>query len=392
MTIDRRRVAVSLAGFCTFVDLYATQSVLPLLSRELGVGAADVSLTVSATTFAVALIAPFTGTVADTLGRKRVIAAAMFALVAPTILVALATSLHGIVLWRFVQGLLLPPIFAVTIAYVGEEFPPAEATAVTGIYLAASSFGGFFGRFITGVLAEHLGWRGAFLSLAALTFGCALGVALLLPRERRFVRTEGLLTSARQMLRHLRNPLLVATYAVGFGVLFTFIATFTYVNFHLAAPPFNLSAAGLGSIFIVYLIGVAATPLTGRGVAHFGRRRLVTAMIALWAGGLALTLVPTLPAIIAGLAVSAGCGFMCQAVATGLVAVSAKEGRSSAVGLYVTFYYIGGSVGGVLPGFAWNRAGWAGCVALVLAMLGLLALIVRRFWRDESPRAGASAR
>ena len=128
MSVDRRRVAVSLAGFCTFVNLYAPQSVLPLLSREFGAGAADVSLTVSATTFAVALIAPFTGTAADTLGRKRVIAAAIFALVVPTVLVALATSLRGIVLWRFVQGLLLPPIFAVTIAYVGEEFPPAEAT------------------------------------------------------------------------------------------------------------------------------------------------------------------------------------------------------------------------------------------------------------------------
>ena len=61
----------------------------------------------------------------------------------PTALVALAGSLHGIVLWRFVQGLLLPPVFVVTIAYVGEEFPPAEATAVTGIYLSASSLGGF---------------------------------------------------------------------------------------------------------------------------------------------------------------------------------------------------------------------------------------------------------
>jgi YNFM family putative membrane transporter len=340
------------------------------------------SLIISATTFAIALIAPFSGTVADVLGRKHVIAAAMLALVVPTIFVAFATSLPALVFWRFVQGLLLPPVFAVTIAYIGEEFPPAEATAVTGLYISASSFGGFLGRFLTGVLAEYWGWRDAFLALAAMTLACAIGVAALLPRERRFERAAGMSSAARQMLRHLGNRRLLATFAVGFGVLFTFIATWTYVNFHLAAAPYNLSPTGLGAIFVVYLVGAFLSPLTGRGVARFGRRRLVLCLLAFWAAGLVLTLLPSLVAIIAGLALGVGCGFVCQAVATGFVAVSAGTGRSSAVGLYATCYYIGGSVGGVLPGFAWNTAGWPGCVALVLAMLALIALLVQVGWRE----------
>ena len=384
MSLDRRRVAVALAGFITFINLYSTQSLLPLLAQELGAGARAVSLTVSATTFAIALIAPFTGTVADVLGRKRVIVTAMAALVVPTALIAGAGGLDAIVLWRFVQGLLLPPVFAVTIAYVGEELPPAEATAVTGIYLSASSFGGFFGRFATGVLAEGIGWRGAFLVLAAITLLAALAVAWLLPRERRFERSPGLLSSARQMLRHLRNSQLLATYAVGFGVLFTFVASFTYVSFHLAAPPFGLSPAGLGAIFATYLTGAATTLLTGRAVARFGRRALVVALTAVWAAGMLLTLLPSLTAIVLGLAISAGSGFVCQAVATGFVAVTAREGRSSAVGLYVTCYYIGGSVGGVLPGFLWDRWGWPGAVVIVLAMLAVIAVFVGVFWKGSS--------
>ena len=66
---------------------------------------------------------------------------------------------------------------------------------------------------------------------------------VLLPREKQFVRAANLKASLKQMIRHLRNRELVATYAVGFGVLFNFIATFTFVSFHLAAPPFNLSPA-----------------------------------------------------------------------------------------------------------------------------------------------------
>ncbi len=388
MLADRRPVAVALAGFCAFLDLYATQALLPLLAHEFGAGPRDVSLTVSAITAAIALIAPFTGAVADVLGRKRVITTAMFVLVLPTIMVGLAGSLHAMIFWRFVQGLLLPPVFAVTVAYIAEEWPPVAATAMTGIYMAASSFGGFSSRFLSGLIAEHFGWRATFFVLAALTLVCAVGVATLLPRERRFVKTSGLRSSGRHLLRHFANPQLAATYSVGFGVLFSFIALFTYVNFLLAAPPYNLSPTALGSIFIVYLIGVFATPATGRLVAWLGRRRIVGTLILIWAAGLGLTLIPSLPAIIAGLAVTVGCGFICQAVATSYVAITAREARSSAIGLYVTCYYVGGSLGATLPGFAWSAAGWPGCVAIVACMLALMAAMVLRFWHDPPPAGG----
>ena len=48
-----------------------------------------------------------------------------------------------LIFWRFVQGLLLPPIFTVTVAYVGNEWPPREAATVIGIYTASSAAGGF---------------------------------------------------------------------------------------------------------------------------------------------------------------------------------------------------------------------------------------------------------
>ena len=62
MISDRRRVAVALAGFCVFLNLYAPQAVLPLLAHEFAVGAGEASLAITASTLAVALIAPFTGT------------------------------------------------------------------------------------------------------------------------------------------------------------------------------------------------------------------------------------------------------------------------------------------------------------------------------------------
>ena len=376
-----RRAAVGIPGFCAFLTLYAPQSLLPLLAQEFAVTPADISMTMTATALAIALTAPFAGAIADVLGRKRVIVAAMLLIAIPTAMIALSPSLHALIFWRFVQGLVLPPIFTVVVAYIGEEWPPSEATGVTGLYMSATSVGGFCGRFFSGLLADTIGWRNGFIVIAAVTFACGLAVAAILPRERNFVRSDGLAASGRQMLRHLRNPQLLATYAAGFGTLFNFIALFTYINFVLAGPPFNLSATFLGAIFVTYLAGSIAVLGLGRLIARFGRRPFVLGVIAVWICGVLLTLVPALWAIIAGLAIAAGCGFMVQATSTAYVAMTAESGRTSALGLYATSFYVGGSIGALLPGFAWNAAGWPGCVAMVIAMLLLMASVIGLTWK-----------
>src|SRR5262245_7049360 len=246
MPFDPRRVAVMFCAICAFLHLYSPQAVLPLMAQEFGVGAAGAGMIITASTLAVAATAPFTGALSDLLGRKRVILAAMILLLVPGVMLPLSGSIQELIFWRFVQGLLLPPIFAVTVAYIGDEWPPQQATGVIGSYTSASAVAGFLGRFIPGMLLAYVGWRGGFMALAVLTACCLIVVATLLPREKQFVRASNLAASLRQMLAHLRNPKLLATFAVGFGVLFNFIAVFTYMSFHLAGPPFFRSAAFIG--------------------------------------------------------------------------------------------------------------------------------------------------
>src|SRR6185503_6359011 len=113
--------AVGLAGFCTFINLYSPQSLLPSLAVEFSVSAVVISATMTAGTLAVALTAPFSGAVADVIGRKRVITASMVALAVPTLMIAMAPDVQALIIWRFIQGLTLPSIFAVIIAYIGDE-------------------------------------------------------------------------------------------------------------------------------------------------------------------------------------------------------------------------------------------------------------------------------
>ena len=380
MAFDLRALAIATAGFTAFVNLYSPQALLPELSLEFGVGAGAVSALMTASTAAIALTAPFTGALADVLGRKRLITAAGFAVLVPTLIMTFAMSVPQLVALRFVQGLLLPPIFTVAVAYVGDEWPAADVPRVAGLFVSGSSVGGFCGRFITGAVADLVGWRASFAAVALLTLAGVVIVTIALPRERRFVRSLGFAASARQMLAHLGNPRLLAIYAVGFGVLFNFIGTFTYVSFHLAGPPYFFTPTLLGALFATYLGGSLAVPWVGRAILLFGRRRFVLAVIAAWITGALLLLAPAVGIVILGLFLCATCGMICQAVSTGYVITTAKEGRSSAAGLYASTFYIGGSAGAFLMGLVWNATGWTGCVAAIVATQVIMAAIVALAW------------
>jgi MFS transporter, YNFM family, putative membrane transport protein len=379
-SFDIRSFAVATAGFAAFLTLYSPQALLPVLAREFHAGAGEISSLMTASTAAIALTAPFTGVLADIVGRKRLITAAMFAITVPTVIMTFAATVPELIFWRFVQGLLVPPIFTVAVAYIGDEWPAAEVARVAGLYMVGASVGGFSGRFIPGILTDAIGWRAAFDVVALLTLAAAATVALTLTRERHFVPSGGLAGAARHMIRHLRDPRLIATYAIGFGVLFNFIATFTYVGFHLAAPPYLFSPTLLGALFVTYLASSVVVPWVGRGIALFGRRRFVLGIIAAWVVGALLMLTPPVTLILAGLTLCAVCGMLCQTVATGYVTMTAKEGRSSAVGLYASIYYIGGSAGAFFTGLAWAAAGWPGCVATIVVMQAIIAAIVAVAW------------
>jgi predicted MFS family arabinose efflux permease len=373
-----------LAGFTAFLDLYATQPLLPLLTRVFHATHAGVSLTITAPTIAVALAAPAAGRLGDRLGRKRVIVGSAAALTLATALAATATDLRTLVAWRFLQGLATPGIFAGIIAYVHDRWDAAKTAAATSAYVSGTVVGGFSGRALVGLVAGANGWPAAFLALGVLNLAATIALWIWLPADR---QTEPRVSVTRRgaLLPHLINPRLQATYAVGFCVLFTQIAVFTYVTFLLADPPFNLSTAALGWIFAVYLVGAAVTPVAGRWIDERGHRAGIAIAMAFGAVGAVLTLAPSTGLVIAGLGLVATGVFVAQATASSHVGAVTESDRGLAVGLYSTFYYLGGSLGGTLPAFLWVAGGWPACVALVLAVQVLTMWIAARYW-TPAPR------
>ncbi|MGE5516022.1 MAG: MFS transporter [Bacteroidota bacterium] len=380
IVLDRRRIAVFVAGASAFLDMYCTQALLPDLARHFGASPAEIGLTITMSTLATALVAPMIGALADMVGRKRVIVVGALALVLPTLGLALADTLPAMLVLRFLQGLCMPAIFTVTMAYVGEEWPQAQVPEVVSLYTGGTALGGVSGRLVTAVAADFLGWREAFVVLGAVNLAAGLLIWWLLPPAKGWRASGSLAETLRAAAGHLRNPRLVATFGIGFTILFSLVATFTYGTFYLAAWPFNLSTTGQGLIFLVYLLGMVAAPIGGKVIARIGPVRGMAMAVGAVCLGQALTLATSLPLVVAGLGLMV-CGiFVCQTASISTISATAKSSRSAAMGLYVTLYYVGGSLGAVAPAPAWHAFGWAGCVAIVVAVaLGGLGLAVR-YW------------
>ena len=235
--------------------------------------------------------------------------------------------------------------------------------------MTGTILGGFTGRAVAGLMAADVSWQAAFVALAILTGTVAAALWRWLPSERLAGTKGGPPTREARSVAHLfRNRRLMATCGVGFSVLFTQVAMFTYVTFHLAAPPYSLSTGALGWLFVVYLAGAVVTPFAGRLIDACGHRTGIASAMAIGGAGALLTLMPWLPAIVAGLALCATGVFTAQATTSSYIGAVTPSDRALAVGLYSTFYYAGGSTGGALPSVVWRAGGWTACVLLVVVV------------------------
>ena len=403
MTMRAAVWPIVLAGVAAFLNLYSTQPLLPLLAAQFHASALQVGLTVTAPTVAVAIFAPLVGRLADTTGLRRVIVGSAFLLAIATALAATSSSLAQLIAWRFVQGIVTPGVFAASVAYIHERWPVAQAGRATAAYMTGTIIGGFLGRASAGLIASDANWHLSFVALAVGALALAIALWRYLPDERIArlkprapdVTADAQLKprapdadrGARGLSRAIslsRNRRLVATWAIGFCVLFTNVAMFTYVTFHLAAPPFGLSTAALGWLFVVYVVGAIVTPLSGGWIDTYGHRLGIGAAIAIGTAGALMTLAPWLWAIVIGLALTSTGVFVAQTATSSYIGVVTENDRGLAVGLYSTFYYAGGSVGGIAPALVWEAGGWPACVELVVLVQVAGAAIAFTQWTTSA--------
>ncbi|ALF60653.1 MFS transporter [Psychrobacter urativorans] len=372
------KLTICMIGMFAFLQVYSIQAVLPVLMVDFAATEVQAGMIVGATVMAIAIMSPFLGMLSDAVGRKYFIVGALLFLAIPTALIAQSPNIAWMAVFRFMQGLSVPGITVVTIAYIGEEFKGRAVTELMSFYVSGSVLGGFLGRFLLGHLHEFIGWRHGYYVMAVMTLIGGIWVGKMLPKSRCFDANPNFRSAIQTLGEHLTNRYVVTACLLGACVLFSLVGCFTFINLHLAGTPYELSTGALANIFAVYLIGVVITPLSTTLLRRFGSARTVRVAVVFSMIGVLLTLVTPLWGIIVGLAIMSSGVFVTQAATISYIAVNVEKGRSLASGLYYMGYYAGGTMGAWLCGLAYSRGDWSMTVWLLL-IVQVLALLIASF-------------
>lgn len=383
-TVEYRRVLAGLfvAGLATFAVLYSPQAILPELAAQFDVSATSATLTLSLTTLALGVALLVAGPLSDVVGRTRLIHLSLWASAAVAIGCSLAPSWSALLALRLLQGLALAGLPAVATAYLREELHPSTHARAAGLYIGGTALGGMAGRLVTGVGADIGGWRWGMAAIAGVAVVSAALVQVLLLASKHFVPASH---TARALLHRGREALgdrgLVMLYLIGGCAMGALVAVFNIVGFRLTGEPFDLRLAAASLVYLVYPVGTVSSIVFGRLADRFGRRAVspVAGVIAIV--GALVTLVPSLPVLILGLALLTAGFFALHGVASGWVPVRAHAGGVStgqAASLYLFTSYLGSSVFGSVAGSAWHGAGWPGVVALAVLLFGIAVALTLR--------------
>ncbi|QOG18085.1 MULTISPECIES: MFS transporter [Bradyrhizobium] len=370
-----RSLVIGLTAFLTVVDLFATQAILPSLTRHYGVTPAAMGFAVNASTFGMAIASLVVGFFSPHINRRAGILVSLLLLAIPTSLLASAPNLAVFTALRVAQGLCMASAFALTLAYLGEQCSAMDAGGAFAAYITGNVASNLFGRLISAALADGFGLAWNFYVFAALNLAGAVLVYCTIGRVRPMHAMMPAASPLAAIIAHWRNPRLRAAFGIGFCILFAFIGTFTFVNFVLVRPPLSLGMMDLGLVYFVFLPSVVTTLLAGKVAARLGTRPTIWGALAVAGLGLPLMLTSHLAEVLAGMVLVGVGTFFAQAAATGFVGQAATDNRGIASGTYLACYFCGGLVGTAVLGRLFDSFGWHACVAGVGAALALAALL-----------------
>ena len=371
-----RSAVICLTAFLTVVDLFATQAILPTLTRAYNVTPAAMGFAVNSSTMGMAVAGLVVSLFSQRIDRRLGILVSLAVLSIPTALLASAPDLTTFTVLRIAQGLCMASAFTLTLAYLGEEWSAADAGSAFAAYITGNVASNLIGRLISAALADHLGLAWNFYFFAVLNLAGAVLVYYTVAQTTPMMQMAPPDRSPfAAWVAHLGNPRLRAAFGIGFCILFAFIGTFTYVNFVLVRPPLSLGPMQLGFVYFVFLPSIVTTLLAGRAVLRYGTRPTLWGALALAGVGLPLILSPNLSLVVLGMVLIGVGTFFAQATATGFVSRAATADRGSASGIYLACYFAGGLVGTAILGQIFDRIGWPACVIGIALSIGMAALL-----------------
>lgn len=366
-------LALGGASFASSAALRLCDAMLPALAGEFAVSLAEAAWTTSAYALAYGLLQLAYGPLADRYGKWRVVTLATLGCVVGNAMAAFAPTLAWLIGARALGGATAAALIPLSMAVIGDRVPLARRQVVLARFLTATIAGMVAGQWLSGLLADTLGWRWAF-GLFALLFAVVGGYMYVRPAAAEPLAHAGdarLSASVARVLHFARaREVLVVTVlhaSISFACI-TFVPAFLHERF-------GLSLRAAAGVVVLYGVGglayswLASAAIERRGPAWLvrvgGALLAVSYLGFAWAPSWPWT---TVLCLLAGLAYYAMQSLLNMSATT----MADAALRGTALSLFAGSLFGGIALGVALGAAAIAWAGYepvfAGCAVLMLGL------------------------
>ncbi len=364
----------------TFCSLYAAQPIQPVFAEQFHLSPFQ------ALCFTTLMMAPLGfapllyGYILEAFSAKILVRWAVAGLGILNLLFAFSDNTAVLLSIRALQGIIFPAIITSIVSYISYSSTAENVQQRIGLYIGTTIFGGFFGRFASGFSCQYFGWRFFFIVLG---ISLLLGVWLLRDMARD-VKMEYTRPRFADLQNILRQRGFLFSYISIFFFFFVFAAMMNFLPFHVKAIYPARGEGGVGMLYLGYMSGMILSVNARRFIGWLGSVRwAIFCGIGLLASGCLFFLVGHYWITFFAMFLFCSGFFLVHPLLTGHVNRIARENKAIANGLYISFYYLGGTCGSFFPQIIYREGGWGGFLLLLGVMLLAALVLVSRIPSTE---------
>ncbi len=367
----KTKVSVIYIAIITLSSIYIPQPILPLLALEFGTTAQNASAITSITLLPMTFAPLFYGYFLENHQPKLILSLSLFVAGIFQILLAWCESLETFLLLRFIQSLFFPAILT-TLLTILTRSQSGSLQFNVSIYIASTIAGGLIGRMGGAYLTELFSWQICFILLGvSLTLGGIFSLSWIANQASKLTQF-----TFSQILPLLGNKTSLVVLGSVFVMFFSFQAVLNTLPFYAKEMFPHISQNELGRLYLGYSIGIVVSLLANPIIKLCGgREKTIFLSLNLFAIGLCVFLLHSLMWIYVGMFVLCFGSFIAHSVLNALNNSLNPKYKAASSGLYLSFYYTGGTLGSYLSSFVFELFGWQMLIISLTITLGLTSFV-----------------
>lgn len=346
-------------------NLYYSQPLLELIRLDLDVSVVDVNNISICSQLGYALGLFFIIPLGDMVNRRFLILLNFGILAFSLSFVALSPNIGLILVASFITGLcsVTPQLFLPLVSQFSE---PKNKSRNMGIVLSGLLVGILLSRVLSGVIGGFWGWRSMYYIATFIMILCFIFLyrffPIILPSFKG--RYYSLMKSMMQIVKE--EPLLrFASVKAGFA-FGSFVMLWAMLSFKMAQGPFYAGGAIVGLLGLCGVAGAFIASILGKYTDSIGTFRMNLLGEFLMVSGWICLFVfqDAYLGIIFGIIVL-DMGMQCIQLGNQTAIFKLRPNAASRLNtIFMTTFFIGGTLATVLAGFCWHAFGWTGVVGV----------------------------